>query len=170
MAKRLRPVTAEFPAEAPTRLVSTARLRAEPGAVFAQLTDDASTWPLWYREIRSAAYTGPPPYGVGAGRAVTLRGGAHFVENVIAWEEPPPGGPFRFVYRVEETNVPGFRAWAEEWLLAPSADGGTELRFTIAVDAAPAARAVLLLARPGVARSIRRAAARLDAHCGTKER
>lgn len=167
MAKRLRPVTAEFLAEAPTRLVSTARLRAEPGAVFAELTDDASTWPLWFREVRSAAYTGPPPYGVGAGRAVTLRGGARFVESVVAWEEPP-GGPFRFGYRVEEANVPGVRAWAEEWLLTPSAGGGTELRFTIAADTAPAVGAVLALARPGVARSFRRAAARLDGRCGLK--
>ncbi|MFC1406397.1 MULTISPECIES: SRPBCC family protein [Streptacidiphilus] len=168
MAKRLRPVTAEFLAEAPNRLVSTARLRAEPGAVFAELTDDASTWPLWFREVRSAGYTGPPPYGVGAGRAVTLRGGARFVESVVAWEEPSDGGPARFVYRVEETNVPGVRAWAEEWLLTPAAGGGTELRFTIAVDAAPAVRAVLLPARPGVARSLRRAAARLDARCGVR--
>ena len=163
MAKRLRPVTAEFLAEASTRLVSTARLRADPGSVFAELTDDASTWPLWYREIRSAAYTGPPPYGVGAGRAVTLRGGARFVESVVAWERPA-----RFVYRVEETNAPGVRAWAEEWLLTPTAEGGTALRFTIAVDAAPVVRAVLLLARPGVARSVRRAAARLDARCGVR--
>jgi hypothetical protein len=163
MAKRLRPVTAEFLTEAPTRLVSGALMRAEPAAVFAELTDDASTWPLWYREIRSAAYTGPPPYGVGAGRAVTLRGGARFVESVIAWEQP-----VRFVYRVEETNVPGVRAWAEEWLLTPTAGGGTALGFTIAVDAAPAVRAVLLPARPGVARSVRRAAARLDARCGVR--
>ncbi|WP_042397700.1 SRPBCC family protein [Streptacidiphilus carbonis] len=158
MAKRLRPVTEEFLAEAPVRLVTAATLRAKPEAVFAELTDDASTLPLWFREVRSAAYTGPPPYGVGAGRAVSLRGGTHFVESVIVWERPG-----RFAYRVEETGLPGVRAWIEEWLLTPAADGGTELRFTIALDAAAPVRGAVALARPGVRRAVRRAAGRLDA-------
>ena len=160
MAKRLRPVTAEFLERAPTRLVFVSQLRAKPGEVFHELTADASTWPLWFRALRSAGYTGPPPYGPGAGRVVTLRGGAHFVESVVVWDEPR-----RFVYRVEQANVPGVLAWMEEWLLAPSASGGTVLRFTMAVDAAPAVRAAVRLARPGVARSVRAATAALDARC-----
>ncbi|QMU76298.1 SRPBCC family protein [Streptacidiphilus sp. PB12-B1b] len=161
MAKRLRPVSAEFLGTAPARLVFTARLRSGPEAVFRELTEDASTMPLWFREVRSAAYTGAPPFGVGAGRSVTLRGGAHFVERVVAWREPE-----RFVYRVEQTSLPGVRAWMEEWLLAPGADGGAVLRFTIAADAAPALRAALRLGRPGVARAVRQAVARLDERCG----
>ena len=160
MGKRLRPVTAEFLERAPTRLVFVSQLTAEPEQVFHELTEDPSTWPLWFTSIRSAAWTGPPPYGVAAGRAVTLRGGAHFVESVVVWDEPR-----RFVYRVEQTNVPGVLAWMEEWLLAPSANGGTVLRFTIAVDATTAVRATVRLARPGVARSVHAAAARLDARC-----
>ena len=160
MAKRLRPVTAEFLERAPTRLVFVSQLRARPDAVFQELTEDASTWPLWFTAIRSAGYTGPPPYGPGAGRAVTLRGGAHFVESVVVWDEP-----HRFVYRVEQTNAPGLLAWMEEWLLAPSADGGTVLRFTMAIDAVNTVRVAVRLARPGVARSVRAAAARLDARC-----
>ncbi|MFC1407892.1 SRPBCC family protein [Streptacidiphilus sp. N1-12] len=160
MAKRLRPVTAEFLELAPTRLVFVSQLRAKPDQVFRELTEDASTWPLWFTAVRSAAYTGPPPYGPGAGRAVTLRGGSRFVESVVIWD-----APHRFVYRVEQSNVPGLLAWMEEWLLAPSADGGTVLRFTMAIDAALTVRAAVRLARPGIARSVRAAATRLDARC-----
>jgi hypothetical protein len=163
MAKRLRPVTAEFLESAPTRLVFVSQLRAKPDEVFRELTEDASTWPLWFSSVRSAGYTGPPPYGVDAGRAVTLRGGAHFVERVVVWDEP-----HRFVYRVEQTNVPGILAWIEEWLLAPSAGGGTVVRFTISLDASPAVRAAVRLARPGISRSVHVAAARLDTRCAER--
>jgi len=161
MVYHLRPAGLELLLGAPTRLVFTARLRSSREAVFHELTDDASTTPLWFEEVSSAAYTGAPPYGVGSGRAVTLRGGPRFVEKVLACREPE-----RFVYRAETTSLPGVRAWMEEWLLAPSGDGGSLLRFTMAVEAAPALRAVLRLGRPGVARAVRRATARLDARCG----
>ncbi|MEY9965064.1 hypothetical protein ABIA33_003106 [Streptacidiphilus sp. MAP12-16] len=161
MAKLLRPVTADFLDRAPTRLVLAAKLHAKPDDVFRELSEDASTWPLWFREVRSAGYTGPPPYGPGAGRAVTLHGGVHFVESIVVWDQP-----HRFVYRVEETNLPGVHAWMEEWLLAPSAEGGTALRFTIALDVALPLQVGMRLSRPGVARAIRVAAARLDARCG----
>ncbi|QMU69032.1 SRPBCC family protein [Streptacidiphilus sp. P02-A3a] len=157
MANHLRPAGVELLRLAPTRLVFTARLRSPCEAVFHELTDDAATTPLWFREVRTAGYTGPPPYGVGAGRAVTLRGGVRFVEQVLVWREPE-----RFVYRVESATLPGVRAWMEEWLLAPSADGGTVLRFTIALEAAPALRAAVRLSRPGIARAVRRATALLD--------
>jgi uncharacterized protein YndB with AHSA1/START domain len=160
MAKQLRPVTVDFLNHAPTRLVFTARLRSTPEAVFRELTDDVSTWPLWFHEVRSARYTGPPPYGVGAGRAVTLRGGVHFVESVLVRQEPS-----RFVYRVDQAGVLGARAWLEEWRLAPSEDGGTVLRFTLALDGEPALRAAVRLGRPGVARAFRKAFSRLDARC-----
>ena len=160
MGKRLRPVTSGFLEDAPTRLVFVSHLSAKPDQVFRELTEDASTWPLWFTSIRTAAYIGPPPYGPGAGRVVTLRGGPHFVESVLVLEEPS-----RFVYRVEQANVPGVYAWLEEWLLAPSAGGGTVLRFTMAIDAAPAVRAVVRLARPGISRSVHTAAVRLDARC-----
>ena len=160
MVTRLHPVTTDFLADAPVRLVCEARLRSAPDPVYRELADDASTWPLWFREVRSAAYIGPPPYGVGAGRSVALRGGVRFVESVIVAEPAQ-----RFVYRVEETGLPGVHAWMEEWLLRPAEDGGTHLRFTMALDGDWALCALARLAGPGVVRSLRRAAARLDARC-----
>jgi len=158
MANHLRPAGVELLLLAPARLVFTARLRSPREAGFHELTEDAATTPRWFREVRTAAYTGAPPYGVGSGRAVTLRGGVRFVEKVLVRRAPE-----RFVYRVETTTLPGVRAWMEEWLLAPSPEGGTVLRFTIALEAAPALRVALRLSRPGIARAVRRATARLDA-------
>lgn len=164
MSKQLRPVTVDFLAHAPVRLVFTERLRSAPAAVFRELTDDASAWPLWFRDVRSARYTGPPPYGVGTGRAVSLRAGVRFVESVLLWQEP-----VRFVYRIDECNAPGATAWMEEWLLTPTDDGGTELRFTLALDGTAVLRTAFRLIRPGMRPSIRRAMTRLDARCDTKD-
>jgi hypothetical protein len=163
MSKQLRPVTVDFLDHAPVRLVFTQRLRSAPEAVFQELTDDASTWPQWFRDVRSAEYTGPPPYGVGTGRAVRLRAGVRFVESVLVWQQPT-----RFVYRVEECSAPGASAWMEEWLLTPVDDGGTELRFTLAVDGTLGLRTAFRLIRPGMGPSIRRAMNRLDARCRPK--
>jgi len=160
MVTRLHPVTTDFLSAAPVRLVCEARLRSAPEAVYRELADDASTWPLWFREVRSAAYVGQPPYGAGAGRSVVLRGGVRFVESVIVAEPSQ-----RFVYRVEETRLPGVHAWMEEWLLRAAEDGGTLLRFTMAVDGDWALCTLMRLSGPAVVRSLRRAAARLDARC-----
>jgi hypothetical protein len=154
---RLRPVTTKFLESAPLRIVVEQRLAARPAAVFRELTDDASTWPSWFREVRRAAYTGPGPYGVGAGRSVTLFGGVRFVESVQVWEESK-----RFVYRVEETNLLGAHAWMEEWLLAAEPSGGTVLRFTMALEAHAAIDLPLRATGALVARSVRRAMSRLD--------
>jgi hypothetical protein len=154
---RLSPVTTEFLQSAPLRIVVTERLEASREALFRELTDDASTWPQWWREITRASYTGPGPYSVGAGRSVSLRGGVRFVENVLVWDEPE-----RFVYRIEETNLVGAHAWMEEWLLTPGPGSGTTLRFTMAIEGHAALELPLQAVRPMVMRSIRRALRRLD--------
>ena len=164
MVTRLHPVTTDFLTAAPVRLVCEARLGSSPGSVYRELADDASSWPLWFREARSVAYIGQPPYGVGAGRSVVLRGGIRFVESVIVAEPSQ-----RFVYRVEEAGLPGVHAWMEEWLLRPAEDGGTLLRFTIAMDGDWALCALMRLSAPMVARALRRAAARLDARCAATD-
>ena len=158
MGVRLSPVTTEFLQSAPLRIVVTQRLGASREALFRALTDDASTWPQWWREITRASYTGPGPYNVGAGRSVSLRGGVRFVESVLVWDEPE-----RFVYRIEETNVPGAHAWMEEWLLTDDQASGTTVRFTIAIEGHAALELPLQAVRPMVMRSIRKAMRRLDA-------
>ncbi|WP_370095995.1 SRPBCC family protein [Streptacidiphilus sp. MAP12-20] len=151
-------MTTEFLASAPLRIVVTQSLGAPREALFSELTDDASTWPTWFREVSRASYIGPPPYGVGAGRSVALMGGVRFVESVQIWEAPE-----RFVYRVEEANLAGPHAWLEEWLLTEDAGGGTTVRFTMAIEAHAAIELLMRATRPLVEQAIRRAMKKLDA-------
>jgi uncharacterized protein YndB with AHSA1/START domain len=161
--EHLRPVTPEYLDAAPVRLVAAARLAAPPEALFRALTEDCSTWPLWFPEVTRAGYTGPPPYGPGAGRAVRLRGGAHFVESVLLWERP-----HRFVYRVEQVNFPGAHAWLEEWRLDP-AGPGTDARYTLAFDVSRPLEWAARALRPVVVRSLQRALHGLDAFAARGE-
>ena len=55
---------------------------------------------------------------------LSLRGGLRARGRLLAWDENE-----RFAYRVEELNMPGVRAFVEEWTLAPGhpQDGGSAL-------------------------------------------
>ena len=72
---------------------------------------------------------------------VSLRGGIRARERLVAWDENR-----RFAYRVEEINMPGIRAFMEEWTVAPVAEDRTELQWTLAFDCARPARLGLQLA------------------------
>ena len=70
-------------------------------------------------------------------------GGIRARERLLAWD-----GNERFAYRVEELNVPGVRAFVEEWTLAPAAGDRTELQWILAGDCATPVR-LLLQGAPG---------------------
>ena len=71
---------------------------------------------------------------------MSLRGGIRARERLLAWEENR-----RSAYRVEEINMPGIRAFVEEWTVAPVAEDHTELQWTLAFDCARPARLGLQL-------------------------
>jgi uncharacterized protein YndB with AHSA1/START domain len=149
MAQRLRPVGPEFVETAPVRLVFARDMAAAPGAVFHALAEDVAGWPEWFTAVASARPTEN-------GREVRLRGGTRFQETVLAGKAPE-----LYAYRVDVTNVPGARAWVEEWRLAP-AGTGTRVRMTFALDGTAAFRLVCRLIRPGVGRAFRDAVTALD--------
>jgi len=72
---------------------------------------------------------------------MSLRGGIRARERLLAWDENR-----WFAYRVEEINMPGIRAFMEEWTVAPVAEDRTELQWTLAFDCARPARLGLQLA------------------------
>ncbi|MGW7258326.1 SRPBCC family protein [Streptomyces sp. NPDC054834] len=149
MAHRLRPVGIDFTETAPVRLVFAREMAAAPETVFRALAEDVPGWQQWFSAVASAR----PAEG---GREIRLRGGIRFEESVLLAKAPEV-----YAYRVDVTNVPGARAWAEEWRLAP-AGTGTRVRMSFALDGTAPFRLVWSLARPGVGQAFRRAVAALD--------
>ncbi|GGS99481.1 polyketide cyclase [Streptomyces chromofuscus] len=131
MARRLRPVDADFVRSAPVRL-DFAREVAAP------LAEDVSGWAEWFSAVTPAG-----PTDAGAGRQIRLRGGSRFRGTILVAKSPGV-----YAYRVDETNVPGARALVQERRLAPAGDG-TRVQRTFTADGTPVFRAVLRLARPG---------------------
>jgi uncharacterized protein YndB with AHSA1/START domain len=150
MPRRLRPVELDFVATAPVRHVFERDMAAPPEAVYGAL-EDVPGWAEWFAQVSAAR-----PVGAGAGRDITLTGGIRFRESIIAAE-----GPEVYAYRVDVTNLPGVRAIAEEWRLAP-AGAGTRVRWTFATDGAAAYRLAMKVARGGQARAFRDAVRALE--------
>ncbi|APY89533.1 SRPBCC family protein [Streptomyces alfalfae] len=159
MARRLQPVTLDFTASAPLRLVFTREMAAAPEAVYRALAEETTGWPRWFTAVASCR-----PAGDGRGREVRLRGGTRFRETVLAAE-----APHRYAYRVDETNAPGPRALLEEWRLSP-AGTGTRVRWTVAADGPVPFRLLLRVGRAGVGRAFRDAVTRLDRRLTAVER
>ncbi|GAA1006486.1 MULTISPECIES: SRPBCC family protein [Streptomyces] len=151
MARQLRPVGIDFVGEAPVRLVFAREISASPERVFEALAEDVPGWTEWFSAVTYAR-----PAGGGARREIHLRGGARFQETILAAQRPG-----LYAYRVDTTNVPGVRAMAEEWHLAP-AGTGTRVRWTVAADGAAPFRLALALARWGLGLSFRGAVTSLD--------
>ncbi|MFJ3620721.1 SRPBCC family protein [Streptomyces iakyrus] len=150
MPRRLRPVELDFVATASVRHVFERDMAAAPEAVYGAL-EDVPGWAEWFAQVSAAR-----PVGAGAGRDITLTGGIRFRETVIAAKRPE-----LYAYRVDVTNLPGVRAIAEEWRLAP-AGGGTRVRWTFATDGTAAYRLAVKAARGGQARAFRDAVRALD--------
>ena len=151
MARRLRPVGLDFVETAPVRLVFAREISAAADAVFGALAEDVPGWAAWFSAVTSAR-----PIGDGAGREIRLRGGARFVETVLAAERPEV-----YAYRVDVTNAPGARALLEEWRLTPTATG-TQVRWIFAADGTAPFRFVLDRARPGFGRTFRSSVTSLE--------
>ncbi|MEU6551503.1 SRPBCC family protein [Streptomyces sp. NPDC046915] len=149
MTHRLRPVGIDFTETAPVRLVFAREMAAAPEAVFRALAEDVPGWQQWFSAVASAR----PTEG---GREIGLRGGIRFEESVLLAKAPEV-----YAYRVDATNVPGARAWVEEWRLAP-AGAGTRVRMTFALDGTTPFRLMWPPARPGVGHAFRRAVTALD--------
>ncbi|MEU2623206.1 SRPBCC family protein [Streptomyces sp. NPDC007157] len=149
MAHQLRPVGLDFVETAPVRLVFGREMTAAPRTVFRALAEDVPGWSQWLTGVKSAR---PTEHG----RQVRLRGGVRFEETVLASRAPEV-----YAYRVDEANVPGARAWLEEWRLVPSGTG-TRVRMTFALDGTAPFRAMCRLAAPGMGRAIREGIRALD--------
>ncbi len=150
MARRLRPVGLDFVSSAQVRLVFAAGTKADTPAVYRALAQDTEGWTNWFRAVASARPTD-------GGRLIGLVGGVRLVETVLQARPDE-----RYVYRVDETNVPGVKALVEEWRVSPLASGGTRVQWTFAADAPAFVRVLLRYARPGLGHAFRDAMRTLD--------
>jgi hypothetical protein len=135
---------------APFRFTATARVDADPLAVFAELADPSQWFPLGKRTTWYTAATS----GVGAIRDFDLHLLGSVREQMIAWE---PGE--RLAYTVIGASSPLVSPLAERWTLAREGIG-TRVEWTIAarfsVLVRPLAPALRGLLRPMFLASMRR--------------
>jgi hypothetical protein len=158
MPRRLRHEDLSFLARAPFRQVHRGLVALPVDRVFAGLAARPEGWPAWFVLARECHYEGVPPHRVGATRLLSLRGGIRARERLLAWDENE-----RFAYRVEELNVPGIRAFAEEWTLAPVTGDQTQLQWILAGDCAKPVRRLLHAARNRMNRIFDEATRRMPA-------
>ncbi len=96
MPHRPRPAVLDHLAAAPLRLVAARGVSAPADAVH-RAPEDVSGRTDWFPRMTSAR-----PVDGGAGRDITLAGGARFREPVLAAKEPEV-----YAYRADVTKVPG---------------------------------------------------------------
>ena len=142
MARRLRREELPFLTRAPVRQVHRGSVALPAHRVFSWLAHHPESWPDWFSPAQVCRYEPGLPPGVGSIRRLSLRGGIRARERILAWDDDE-----RFAYRVEEVNLPGIRAFVEEWTLAPVAQDRTELQWLLAVDCTPPVALLLRAAR-----------------------
>jgi uncharacterized protein YndB with AHSA1/START domain len=103
-----------------------ATLAASRARVFAAFAEPA-TWPAWFPNVQAAAYTTPPPHGVGTIREARV-GGTRWVEEMIAWDDGR-----RSAWTVTGASVPLATAQVESFEVTDLA-GGTRIRWTLALE------------------------------------
>jgi carbon monoxide dehydrogenase subunit G len=130
---------------APFRFVSTVDLAITPEQVFEVLAD-AESWPQWATVITRVTWTSPEPRGVGTTRTVDMRGGIVGDEEFLAWE------PYtHMAFRFNEASTRSIAAFAEDYRVAPKADG-CHLTWVMAMKPkGVAARLGMSLGRPVMA-------------------
>ena len=122
----LRPVEIDFLEKAPRITDVQCDVRLPRAEVWKYFTDP-TTWPRWFPGVRTAAYLGDPPYGVGTIRVANVSG-CHFEETMLAWDEGR-----RWAYRIDRASVPLAKAQIESSEFEDVAEG-TRVHWRLALD------------------------------------
>jgi len=117
---------------------------------------DPGAWPAWFPNVQRAAYTSPPPFGVGTIREAHV-GGTRWVEEMVAWDDGR-----RWAWTVLRASVP-FAAAQVECFEFVDAGTGTRIRWTLALEPRLVARLGARFATGAIRRLLARATANLDA-------
>lgn len=139
---RLEPADASFFDTAPLVYRFPTKMAAPPEQVWESLASDRSV-SAWGPGVERIRWTSPRPFGVGATREVTLAARSVTVrEEFFRWDE---GKGYSFFVR--ESNRPGLRRFAEDYLVEPDGDA-TLFTWTVALEPTPRAATPLRLAGP----------------------
>jgi uncharacterized protein YndB with AHSA1/START domain len=148
MPHPLRSEDLSFVERAPVVVRAETTVPASPAAVWPAFAD-APAWVEWFRGMKDAHYTSPPPHGVGSTRSVRVMGLAAD-ETILAFE---PGA--RFAFRVDAANLPALDALVEVVTLEP-AGAGTRVVYRQAFAPKPWFRPLLPLLRRQMQRGLQR--------------
>jgi hypothetical protein len=129
MANILREEDFAFLDNSPARQIHTAEVSLPAAQVFDNLANRPETWPRWFAVVRKCHYEGSPPFGVGSMRRIAFRGGIVARETVLAWDTNS-----RFAVRVDEVNMPGIRAFMEDWTVESMTDRRARVKWILAAD------------------------------------
>ena len=138
---RTQPVDSAFFDTAPVQLRDSFEISRPATDVWAQLTADDALY--WCRILSDVTWTSPRPFGVGTTRTVkALRGANVLKERFFRWENGS-----RMSFYAVEASVPGFRHFAEDYLVEPNSETSCRFTWTVAIDPAPAGRITMPMNR-----------------------
>jgi hypothetical protein len=126
MTYTLRPIDDRFFDEAPIVVPATVELDASPAKVWEALGSDAM-W-SWAPIIDQLVWLTPRPQSAGAVRRLRMFKVNTIEEEFYRWEEGR-----RATFRVTRQTRRLLDGLAEDFLLEPSAGGGTRLTWTMAI-------------------------------------
>jgi uncharacterized protein YndB with AHSA1/START domain len=150
----LREEPIEFVDRAPIVVRAEVTVRATPERVWTAFAD-AAVWPQWFKGLKVARYTSPPPYGVGTKRHVELQG-FKVDETILAFDVAR-----RYAFRVDSGNLPLLAALVEVVTLEPQA-GATRVVYRQAFEPSWWLRPVAGLFRRQMERGLREGLAGLE--------
>ncbi len=110
--RSMTPVALDEYDEQPFRFTATAKLDADPIAVFAELGDMSLWFPLMRRSVWKTGATS----GIGAEREVDVMTFGRFRERMLAWDRPDPTAESaRVAFTMIGTTSPLMNRMAEDW-------------------------------------------------------
>ena len=126
---------------APLRYRHVVDLPVGPHEAWEALTaDDAVV--SWTPMITKVRWTSLRPYGVGTTKEVTAGGLATLRERYYRWDEGK-----RKTFSVTESSLPGFRRFAEDYVVEPTPTG-SRFTWTFAIEPSPLLTPALRLSSP----------------------
>ena len=132
------PADEAFLSSAPVRIEQAWLIDRPAAEVWADLVEEH---PLGYvKAIAGVTWTSPRPFGVGTTRQVRTIGNSVVLdEEYFIWEE----GRRKAFYAVR-ASAPGFKRFAEDYVVEPVTDTTCRYTWTVAIESTP-------LFRPGAA-------------------